>query len=112
MNMLDTPARVKLGVVVEPADNEFWIRGRDSLNKTADEVMAMIREFEDSGEGIDICAVGAEAVNTAVKVIALVREQLRTKYLKDAVVQPIFCSYLNENEEARNRMILRLMVIG
>lgn len=102
------PAVQDDGLALDPRDNEIWINTNDAAHKVA---MDIILRLEGTGM-LTLCAIGAGAVNQAVKGIAIARDKMLTEGFYDLIVQPCFSTIHTQSGDTRSRMLLFVTAVN
>ena len=102
------PFTVNQGRLVSEGNHEVWIKRDDETQ----EIGRRIRfAFEAGRPYVDVAAMGATAVNQAVKGIAAVREYLMEQG-RDLVVVPYWSAFEDDQDRERVRLVFRVEATG
>jgi stage V sporulation protein SpoVS len=104
---MTVPLSVYQGKLTARPAWEVWALSEDSVAQVADGILALL----ETGTGpIDVASIGPAALNQSVKGIAEARARLRKQGL-DLVVVPWFSVIVNQQDEERTRIMLRLWTV-
>ena len=105
-----TPTKIVEGEVLTTPDDEIWVRNNDDTHGLSKQIIEHIESNEDHGwRYVDLACIGAACVNQAIKAIAVVRDEIRTKYGNDLYCAPYFSTVIDDRGRRRTRMMLRVI---
>lgn len=103
--MSRVPLSVDEGQVVDQPDDEIWVRSNDQPHGLADSIVeALHGVFQ-----VKVAAIGAAAVNQAVKGVGIARQQVREiEPALELCIIPYFSTILDDDDNRRTRLILHV----
>ena len=96
------------GKILSQADGEVWVRNKDYPTSIARRITEAIQDHQQA----QVAVIGPDAVNQAVKGIAIARQMWRDMTEgEDLYMTVYFSTIIDTNSQQRTRMIFRVWVM-
>ncbi len=115
---MKTPYQINQGEMTTQPENEVWVTAQSSVHRVAERIVrhVMVQDpvhdgytVSDEHDFLDLACIGPQAINQAMKAVAVARETLAEDKL-DLAVKPFFSTIIDASDRERTRMVLRVIL--